>query len=151
MLIRDVIDRKTARIELSDTMQRAATLLVLTQASDLMVVDDAGRFVGVLSEGDILRTIMPDFEGLVEAGSSLRRAFEIFRRAGRDYANQPITRLVIRSAITVGPDDELLKAATVMVLKQIRRLPVVADGTFLGTISRADVCWALLCENGGRE
>lgn len=86
------MDPKTARINLGDSMQYVATLLVLTQASDLMVIDDEGRFIGVLSEGDIPRTIMPDFEGLTEAGSSLRRAFEIFRGAGRSYADQPITR-----------------------------------------------------------
>jgi CBS domain-containing protein len=146
MLIRDVMDRKSARAGLSDSMGLAAELLVLTQASDLMVVDDDGTFIGVLSEGDILRMLIPDLEGVVDSGMSLRRAFELFVEGGRHYADQPIGRLVIRSSITVGPDDELLKAATVMTTKQIRRLPVVESGQFLGTVSRGDICWALLCD-----
>jgi len=131
-------------------MSLAAELLVLSHASDLMVVDEQGDYVGVLSEGDLLRAIMPDFEGLTESGASLEDAFRIFADAGKAYADQPIGRLVIRKSITVSPDDELLKAATAMVTKQIRRLPVVEEERLVGSISRADVCWAVLCETVGQ-
>jgi CBS domain-containing protein len=144
------MDRRTARISVDAPMSLAAELLVLSHASDLMVVDENGHYVGVLSEGDLLRAIMPDFEGLLESGVSLEDAFRIFADAGREYADQPIGRLVIRKSITVSPDDELLKAATAMVMKQIRRLPVVEEGRLVGSISRADVCWAVLCEPGAQ-
>jgi CBS domain-containing protein len=144
MRIADVMDRKAARISVTAPMSLAAELLVLSRASDLMVVDDAGRYVGVLAEGDLLHALMPDFEGLMDSGASLADAFRIFVDSGRVYADQPIGRLVIRKSITVGPEDELLKAATVMVTKGIRRLAVVDGERLLGTVSRADVCWALL-------
>ena len=38
----------------------------------------------------------------------------------------------------------LLKAATTMAMKRMRRLPVVKDGKLVGTISRGDVCKAVL-------
>jgi CBS domain-containing protein len=144
MRIGDVMDRKAARIPVTAPMSLAAELLVLSRASDLMVVDDEGRYVGVLAEGDLLHALMPDFEGLMDSGASLADAFRIFVDSGREYADQPIGRLVIRKSITVGPEDELLMAATVMVTKGIRRLAVVDGERLLGTVSRADVCWALL-------
>jgi CBS domain-containing protein len=150
MRIGDVMNRRTARISIDAPMSLAAELLVLSQASDLMVVDDKGHYIGVLAEGDMLHAIMPDFEGLMESGASLEDAFRIFSDAGTAYADQPIGRLVIRKSITVGPDDELLKAATVMVTKQIRRLAVVEGERLVGSVSRADVCWAVLCDAGGR-
>jgi CBS domain-containing protein len=150
MRIGEVMDRRTARITVDAPMSLAAELLVLSQASDLMVVDDDGRYLGVLSEGDILRAVMPDFEGLMESGASLQDAFAIFLDNGRQYGDQPIRRLVIRKSITVSPKDELLKAATVMVTKQIRRLPVVDDERLVGTVSRADLCWAILGQAGVR-
>jgi CBS domain-containing protein len=146
MRIGEVMDRRTARITVDAPMSLAAELLVLSQASDLMVVDDDGRYLGVLSEGDILRAVMPDFEGLMESGASLQDAFGIFLDNGRQYGDQPIRRLVIRKSITVSPNDELLKAATVMVTKQIRRLPVVDDERLVGTVSRADLCGAILSQ-----
>lgn len=150
MRIGDVMDRRAARIPQDASMASAADILVLSRASDLMVVDEDGRYVGVVSEGDLLRAIMPDFEGLVESGASLEEAFAIFRDAGRRYADQPVRRLVIRKSITVAPDDELLRAATVMVTKQIRRLPVVDGDRLVGTVSRADLCWGLLSESAAR-
>jgi CBS domain-containing protein len=145
------MDQKIARIAPSTNMQLAAELLVLTQASDLAVVDAEGRFIGVLSEGDLLRAVMPDFEELVARGGSLREAFEVFLKAGRHIADQPIERLVIRESIVVAPSDDLLKAATVMASMQIRRLPVVEDQKLVGSVARADICWALLCKDVGRR
>jgi len=142
---------KAARIQIGQPMALAAELLVLTQASDLMVVDDSNRFLGVLAEGDLLHAIMPDFEGLMEAGASLQRAYGVFTGSGAYYANQTIDRLVIRGSITLSPDDELLKAATVMITKGIRRLPVVEDERLLGSVSRADLCWGVLVEQRRRD
>ena len=62
-----------------------------------------------------------------------------------------IKRLIIADPITVHPDDPLLKAAAVMTSRMIRRLPVVHEGRFIGTVSRADICWALLCASICRD
>ena len=69
----------------------------------------------------------------------------MFLDNGRNLALDSIKRLIIYNPITVTPDEDLLKVSTVMVEKMIRRLPVVERGRFVGSISRADVCWALLC------
>lgn len=151
MLIRDVMNTKTARIHLDRPMKLAAEILVLTQASDLVVVDDADRYIGVLAEGDLLHAILPDYDGLMESGASLRRAFEVFLAAGSVYADQSIGRLVIRGSITLSPDDELLKAATVMITKGIRRLAVTEEDRFVGSVSRADICWGVLVEQPSRQ
>lgn len=149
--IHDIMDEKVARIGVSTTFQEAAELLVLTQASDLIVVDPQGNFVGVVSEGDLIRSLIPDYNEVSHAGGSLEDAFRIFIENGDDLARQPINRLIIRNPITVAPDDELLQVATVMVEKMIRRLPVVQDGRFLGTVSRADIAWAVLSRHSGKS
>lgn len=150
MTIRDIMDAKVARISAAATFQDAAELLVLTQASDLIVVDAEGCFVGVVSEGDLLRALIPDYEEVRAAGGSMRDAFRIFTESGRDLAAQSIARLIIRHPITAGPDDELLAVAAIMIEKMIRRLPVVENRRFLGTISRADILWAVLARNSGK-
>jgi CBS domain-containing protein len=144
--VRDVMDRRAARVRVSDSLRVGAELLVLTASSDIVVVDDENRFVGVLSEGDVLRALMPDFTGLAEARATIEDAYAIFLESGAKRAEEPVSRLTIRESITVGPDDELLTPAAVMITKNIRRLPVVEDGRFLGSISRADICWALMSD-----
>ncbi len=147
MLIRDIMSYNATRIGVDSTMQRAAEIVALSQASDLMVVDDDNNFVGVLSEGDLIRAVLPKFEEMMLSGGSLAEAFDLFIDNGRELAVAPIEPLVIRDPISLTPRDKALKAATIMVSKQIRRLPVVDAGKLIGTVSRADVCRAVLAGN----
>ena len=144
------MEQKVARIGVSTTFQEAADLLVLTQASDLIVVDGGGCFVGVVSEGDFMRALIPDYSEVAAAGGSMADAFRIFLESGRDLASQPITRLIIRHPITIPPMDELMAVAAIVIEKTMRGLPVVEDGRFRGTLYRAHVTWAVLSRNHGR-
>lgn len=135
---------RTARIRHDSNIQHAAEIVALSKVSDLMVVDDEDHFRGVLSEGDILRTALPDIDEILEEGGSLDDAFEIFLRKGRELSDLPIAPLIIEDPIIVAPDDHVAKAATALLDKQIRLLPVVQDGKLVGTISRADVCRAIV-------
>lgn len=144
MKIADIVNKSYARIAPGASLREAAQALASTQASDLMVVDDAGTFVGVLSEGDLIRAALPRYEEILRDGGSLSDALENFIERGKDLAGKPIDPHVIKNALAVSPDDPLLKAASTMTSKQIRRLPVVGGGKLLGTVSRADVCKAVL-------
>ena len=144
MLIRDIMAPFPVRIDADASIGRAAEIISIAEVSDLMVVDDERHFVGVLSEGDLLRAILPNFDEIVAAGGSLADAFAFFAAKGRDLARRPIAPLVITGAIVLKPTDEAAQAATVMVEKQIRRLPVVEDGRLVGTVSRADICRAVI-------
>jgi CBS domain-containing protein len=144
MKIKDTMNPKAVRLTLGSSMKLAAEMVSVTQSSDLMIVDEMGNFIGVLSEGDLIRAVIPDLSEVLSAGGSLDDACRFFLKNGVDLATQPINSLVIKNAIIVDPEDELLKAAVVMADKQIRRLPVVSDGKLVGTVSRADICWGVL-------
>ena len=144
MTVRDVMTAHSARIRHTSNLQHAAEIVALAGVSDLMVVDETNGFVGVLSEGDILRHALPDIDEIVQEGGTLDIAFEIFLRRGRELTNLPILPLVIRNPICVDPSDHVAKAAAVLVDRQIRRLPVVENGQLCGTVSRADICRAVV-------
>lgn len=145
MLIRDIMSLNATRIGVGSDMQRAAEIVSLTGASDLMVVDEGNHFVGVLSEGDLIRETLPRFDEIMSTSGSLNEALEIFVDKGKTLARQKIDDLIIRDPVVMRPDDKILKAASIMISKQIRRLPVVdVNGKLLGTVSRADVCRAVL-------
>ena len=147
MRVADLMNRRAAAIVPSATMQRAAELLVLTQASDLCVVDHDNRFLGIVSEGDLIRAAMPDFDEVIAYGASNAQTLEILLETGRSIASEPVERLIIKSPLTLAPDDSLMRAAAVMLDKMIRRLPVVEHERLLGTLSRADLVWGMMCLN----
>jgi CBS domain-containing protein len=144
MRIGEIMNVNAARIRLGTTMRQAAEVVASTQVSDLMVVDEENNFVGVLSEGDLIRAVLPRYEELMAGGGSMSEAFEEFVDKGKSLADGPIEPLVIKTPITVAPSDPVLRAASTMIAKQIRRLPVVDKGKLVGTVARADICRGVL-------
>jgi CBS domain-containing protein len=144
MKIREIMNTSAATVDVGATVKQAVVVLADSQASDLMVVAADGRFVGVLSEGDLIRAALPRYDEILQGGGNLTEAFEVFADKGSALAEKPVEPLIIKDALSVGPQDDVLKAASAMVRKQIRRLPVVDGGKLVGTISRADVCRAVL-------
>ena len=99
MKIRDLMSYNATRILSGATMRQAADLVSTTGVSDLMVVDEDNSFVGVLSEGDLIRAVMPNFHELMRDGMSLRDAFDEFVENGKEMAVRPIDELVDRKSV----------------------------------------------------
>lgn len=144
MRVRGIMTVRATRIHENASLHRAAEIVALSGIGDLMVVDDDGRFVGVLSVGDILRAAMPDMDEIAKEGGSLNQAFQLFLRKASELSYKPIKPLIIREPITVDPDEHVAKIAVVLLEKNIGRLPVVKDGRLVGTVSRADICEAVI-------
>jgi predicted transcriptional regulator len=144
MQIKDIMTPHPARIRSDATLQRAAELVAMSRVTDLMVIDEQNNFVGVLSEGDILRAALPDINQIIDEGGSVDTAFDLFLSKGKNLADLPIMPLIIQEPLVVVEDDHIAKATVVLIDKQIRLLPVVKDGQLVGTASRADVCRAVV-------
>jgi len=142
--INQIADPEIGVIHDSKTIADATKIISEINVSDLMVINSEHEFIGTLSEGDLIRAAIPTYEEVENLGeATLKQAFKLFIDNGNKYASEPFLHLIITDPITLSPDDELLTAATIMVQKQIRRLPVVSDGKFVGSVSRADLCQAL--------
>ncbi|MEU8001879.1 CBS domain-containing protein [Catellatospora sp. NPDC049111] len=144
MRVSDVMTAFPAYIRLGATIRRAAEVVSVSEVGQLMVLDHEGRFVGSLSEEDLVRAMLPGFDDVTAGGGTLADAFRIFLERGRSLADRPIDPLVVRDTATVSPGDELARAAIIMIDRGIRRLPVVDGGKLVGTLSRADLCRAVI-------
>jgi len=142
--VEDAMVARTVRIHPDANLYKAAEVVALSRVSDLMVVGDDDKFIGVLSEGDILRAALPDVDEIVAEGGSLDTAFDIFLNKGKKLSELPILPIVITEPIVLDPQDHVAKATMVMMDLNIRLLPVVKDGKLVGTISRADICQAII-------
>ena len=143
MKVADAMNEHVPHIETGTKVTAAARKLARTGAADLAVVDGYGRFVGVLSEGDLLRAVLPAFSDLMDR-DSLREGYDLFEEARARVSDHPIERFLIANPITVAPNDDITRAAGIMAARMILRLPVVRDEQLIGTIARADICAAAL-------
>ena len=144
MLVRDAMGPHPAVIRLGEHVRRAAEIFGVSELSHLMVVDDDGVFVGTLAEDDVLRAMLPRQEDVLTAGGSVTDAFRLLVEQGRALADRPIDPLVDREPVTVRTTDDVARAAVVLAERHVRRLPVVDRGALVGTLSRSDVCRAVV-------
>jgi CBS domain-containing protein len=96
----------------------------------LLVVDAAGRLVGILTERDYVRKVV----GVIP-----------------DYAHRPLKEFMTPEPETVGPEDKLAVALQRMDVGGYRHLPVVEeDGVPVGLVSVRDVIRHItrLCGSG---
>jgi len=144
MQVRDIMSINAIRILSGATMAEAAELAAISNASGLFVVDDENTFIGVLSEGDMMNLVLPEMHEIMDRDGDVRDSYDIFQEKGIKLGSELIDNHLIPDSITLKPEDPMLKAATTMAVKKMRRLPVVKNGKLVGTVSRGDICRAVL-------
>ena len=146
MIVKDIMNTavKTAK---SDTLIKdIASVMCLNKISGVPVVGDDNSLEGVLSEKDILRVMFPDVKQIMEEGNKVN-----YDSITADYTNvleKKAGDLMTQAVASVTPDMPLLKAASMMCVKNIRRIPVTDDGNKLvGIVSIGDVHKAIFQES----
>lgn len=132
--VKDVMTTSVVAVRKDASFKEMAAMLRARRISAFPVVDDAGRVIGVVSEGDMLVK-----EAVQADGSSLLAALRHLRE---DDKATGITAgdLMTAPAVTIGPDAPVEEAARLMYDRRVKRLPVVSvAGRLVGIISRVDV------------
>lgn len=127
---------KTAPPEAS--IADVARLMVLNRISGIPVVDN-GILMGIVSEKDVLRSIYPSYQEFIESAASTRNLEEMEERY-QDVTRMKAKTIMTKAVATVSPDTPILKAASLMIRKKVRRLPVVDDQErVVGIVTQGDV------------
>jgi signal-transduction protein with cAMP-binding, CBS, and nucleotidyltransferase domain len=128
MRIAEILHRKGRLVHKTRTVDQvvsAAETLTAQGVGCLLVYDRWGRYVGILSERDIVH-------GIAQFGDSAM--------------TMPVSELMTPDVITCRLDDRVRDALRVMTTHRIRHLPVDEDGTIVGIVSICDLVLSLLDE-----
>ncbi len=149
MLVKDVMTTKIKTVGPDSALRDVATLLGFYHISGLPVVTADGTIVGVISEKDVLRAMYPKINDAIRLAASVR--FDELDHEYRDVLDTRVAEFMTPDVLTVGPDDQILRAAALMIAHKIRRIPVAVDGKLTGMLSIGDVHKAVLKETFDRK
>lgn len=133
-VVRDVMTPRVIAVSADARFREIVTALRRSRVTAVPVVDDRNRVLGVVSEADLLPK-----EELRDQDPALldqRQRREDYAKAGAVSAAD----LMTSPAVTIGPGATLSRAARVMAVHVVKRLPVVdGAGAITGIVSRGDL------------
>ena len=143
MEAQDIMTRNVVTTTPEATVGEVATLLVERHISAVPVIDAAGKLVGIVSEGDLVRR--PEIAGERRASWWLTLFSDQAERA-RDYVKthgRNVAEIMTRNVVTVSETAPISEIARLLESKRIKRVPVTREGKVVGIVSRADLLRAL--------
>ncbi|MFK0156109.1 CBS domain-containing protein [Streptomyces sp. NPDC090493] len=132
--VRDVMTPTAVAVGRTARFKETVERMERWQVSALPVLEGDGRVTGVVSEADLLPKEAFRYS---DPGRSVEpRRLPDLAKAGAVSAEE----LMSTPAVTVHADATLAKAARIMALRHVERLPVVnAEGMLEGVVSRGDL------------
>lgn len=136
MKVADVMTHAVVSVDPKMPLPGVAALLSEHRISGVLVRDDAGALLGVVSEADILAQAGGPseraglFEWLFEEWDEADHA-KLKARTAAEAMTAPVQR--------ISPDRSVEEAARRMLDGNVRRLAVVDEGRLVGIVSRADL------------
>jgi CBS domain-containing protein len=123
MKIEDVMNEEVILAEENEQVSHARNLMLKHGYSRILVVDQKGKPVGILTEKDLIRKM---------------------RANGPQWKRRPIDKISIRrvmtpNPITITPFRELREAVELLIKNNISSIPVVDEDEVVGIVTKGDL------------
>lgn len=137
MLAADVMNQNVITVSPDSEVREIASLLLEHGISAVPVVDDGGKVLGIVSEGDLMRR--------VENDTARHKSWWLKLFAGHDAADyvkshgRRALEIMTKDPITIAGDMPLHKISRLLEKHHIKRVPVVQEGKLVGIVSRSNL------------
>ena len=116
MRVADIMTNASVTESPADTLRSAADTMWRQQTGSLLVMD-GDALVGIITERDVMKAVAQ----------------------GRDVDATPVSDVMTKDVLTIGPDTSAHEAARHMAARWIRHLPVLVEGRVVGVVSQRDL------------
>jgi len=135
----DIMTRNVITVGPKTEVREIVDLMLKNHISAVPVLDDSGRVIGMVSEGDLMRRVENNTDRRdswwLTALFSARNDVDAYIKSRGRRAEDIMTR----DPITISEDTPLYKIAQTLEKKRIKRVPVVTDGKLVGIVSRSNL------------
>lgn len=119
MKAKDVMTKNVVVFSSEMTLYDAAKTLIEKRISGAPVADSGGKVIGVITEKDLI--VSADFVG------------------SDRMKTMAVTEIMSTETVSFTSESDISEIATALIHKNIKRVPIVENGTCLGIVSRSDV------------
>jgi len=149
LTVASVMSRDPLTIAPDASVTDAARLMVEERIGALPVIEN-GKLVGIVTEGDLImqdvKLEFPTYLHLLDGFIMYPPATARFESELKKAVAADVRSVMTENPVTVRVDASLEEAATLLVEKDVSRLPVLDGDRLVGIISKSDVVRSLLLE-----
>jgi CBS domain-containing protein len=136
MLVEEIMTTNVRTVTSDKKLGEVVSLMCIYRYSGIPVVDD-GKLVGTVSESDVLGRMFPKLEDLMDNMSGVD--YDAQMNQYSDVVSITVKDVMTPVVISIKPDMHILQAASMMVGRKFRRIPVAVGDKLLGMVSMGDV------------
>ncbi|NLG62769.1 MAG: CBS domain-containing protein [Candidatus Cloacimonetes bacterium] len=129
LTVRDLMIHNADHVSMDQTVRDAVDVMVRKRVRALPVVNEQRQVVGIVSEWDVMRALLPQ----------VPRASDEEESAAQPQQPLRVRDVMTRSVLCISEDMGLVEAANMMLNKDVEQLPVVSEGKFSGLLTRSDI------------
>jgi CBS domain-containing protein len=109
----------------------------------MMVLDDEGRLLGMVSIKDILKAIIPNYMTMTNLGEFTWDG--MLEEMCKKVENKKVSEIMTSDVLTVDEEAPLMEVADLIVKQNLQRVPVTGkDGKPVGIIYVRDLYYAIV-------
>ncbi|MGQ0562118.1 MAG: CBS domain-containing protein [Gemmatimonadota bacterium] len=125
LTVRDLMLHEVMTASPQMSARAAVGLMIGKRQRALPVVDDKQEVLGIVTEWDVMRALVPHIPRVVEAGEEIE--------------DPPVREIMTRSVLCVPEEMGLEEAVNLMINKKVEQCPVVRDSLLVGMLTRSDI------------
>lgn len=145
MNVEEVMSTGLLTVREDEDVRTAVEKMVARHCGAIPVVDEQQRLVGIVTIRDIVLPLYPNCGQYIHDEVHTH----YFTEMESEYAqvlNRRASEVMTPRPMSVAPEDPVLKAASYMGVKNLRRMPVTENGRLVGMVSIGDINRALFME-----
>ena len=135
----EIMTRNVITASPKTEVREIVDMMIKNRVSAVPVVDDGGRVIGMVSEGDLMRRVENNTDRRdswwLSALFSARNDADAYVKSRGRRAEDVMTR----DPICISEDTPLYKIAQTLEKNHIKRVPVVTGGKLVGIVSRSNL------------
>ncbi|MBP9864322.1 CBS domain-containing protein [Patescibacteria group bacterium] len=143
MKVRDLMESQIISIPETATYEEAARVLSQNKINGVLVLNESGKVIGIVSDKDLFRILYPFSTSFFE-NPELYLDLESREHKIEDVRQKPVSVFMTKNVHSIEPDVPIMRAGAIMLAKHVHRLPVIENGNLIGIITRSQIYGALL-------
>lgn len=139
MRAKDIMRSEVQCVSETTTLRELSLAFRHYGVTTLAVVNDQEDLVGVVSEEDLLRAMLPTYAELQD-DLQYMMDFEYLEDRAAEVEDEPVRNIMVRGTVGVNENTPLLHVISHFLLKSNSHIPVVRGDKIVGTVARTDIC-----------